>query len=133
VAGASGSDGLFLSMMNLSPATVGSPRRNAKEFYARKVKAPQRKERLSSAQRIADRTLFCDDEVHIEGGPPVYFAVEQNDGSLSVEVGSAEPIPSEMVGRLLAGPRPSQKRDAACRSLVYGVEQIDDEVDTLRR
>jgi hypothetical protein len=77
--------------------------------------------------------MFCDDEVYIEGGSPVYFAVERNDRSLSVEVGNAEPAPSEMVGRHLPGPRPHHRRDAACRSLVYGVESVNEEVDALRR
>ena len=51
IAGASRSDGLFLAMMNLSPATVGSPRRDANQFYAREVDTPQREERWDSARK----------------------------------------------------------------------------------
>ena len=94
VASAAESDGVFLSMMNLSPATVhSSPRRNARQFFEQiigHVDAPMRDERWRSAQRVAHRTLFCDDLVYLEGGPPVYFGVCRgtvNDRILLVEVG----------------------------------------------
>jgi hypothetical protein len=52
---------------------------------------------------------------------------------LSLEVGSAGPEHIHVVSRYFNGPRPNQRRDAACRSLVYGVESIGDEVDRLWR
>jgi hypothetical protein len=135
------SDGVFLSMMNLSPATVySSPRRDADKFFneiiPRKEDGPSSKERWRSARRIAHRTLFCDDLVYLEGGCPVYFGVAcgtPDDRKLSIEVGSAEPERVEIVSRYLSGPRPNERRDAACRSLVYGIEGIGDELDRLRR
>jgi hypothetical protein len=136
VASATKSDGVFLSMMNLSPATVSSPRRDAMQFFARRVHAPQREERWRSAERVAHRTLFCDDLVYLQGGCPVYFGVPNgrpDDRMLSIVVGSAEPECVEIVSRYLPGPRPNERRAAACRSLIYGVESIGDEVDALRR
>ena len=141
VASAKESDGVFLSMMNLSPATVySSPRRDARQFFeqilARQVDSPSREERWRSAQDIANRTLFCDDLVYLEGGSPVYYGVARGAPEhrmLSFEVGSAEPERVEVVSRYLPGPRPTDRRDAACRSLVYGVEGIGDEVAKLRR
>jgi hypothetical protein len=136
LASATKSNGLFLSMMNLSPATIGSsPRRDARQFVAQHVEAPQRKERWHSAERIAHRTLFCDDLVYLEGGCPVYFGILRgtHDRTLSLVVGSAEPERIDPVSRYLPGPRPKERRDAACRSLVYRTEKIGGEVDALRR
>jgi hypothetical protein len=140
VASAAKSDGVFLSMMNLSPATVySSPRRNADQFFNEIV--PRREdgssdERWDFARSIAHRTLFCDDLVYLEGGCPVYFGVASgtpDDRMLSLDVGSAGPERLDVVSRYLPGPRPNERRVAACRSLVYGIETIGDEVDTLRR
>jgi hypothetical protein len=141
VASATKSEGPFLSMMNLSPATVYSePRRDAKRFFeqifARRVDGPSRVERWRSPQRVAHRTLFCDDLVYIEGGRPVYFGVRRgtpNDPMLSLEVGSAEAEHFHLASRYFPGPLFKERRDAACRSLVYGIESIGDEIDVLRR
>jgi hypothetical protein len=137
IASAAESDGVFLSMMNLSPATVySSPRRNARQFFEHRVDAPLREERWRSAQRVAHRTLFCDDLVYLEGGCPVYFGVRRgtaNDRILSIEVGSAAPDQGDAISRYLPGPRPKERRHAACRSLVYGMESIEEQVDALRR
>ena len=140
VASAKESDGVFLSMMNLSPASVYSPRRDAKQFFeqiiARRVDAPSTEERWRSAERIAHRTLLCDDLVYLEGGRPVYFGVPcgtPDDPILSLEVGSAEPERIDVVSRYLPGPWPNERRNAACRSLVYEIEGIGDEADRLRR
>jgi hypothetical protein len=135
------SDGVFLSMMNLSPATIySSPRRDAEKFLneiiPRTEDGSSSEERWRSAQSIAHRTLFCDDLVYLEGGCPVYFGVAcgtPDDRKLSIEVGSAEPERVEVVSRHLPGPRPNERRDAACQSLVYRIENIGDEVEKLRR
>jgi hypothetical protein len=117
VASGTKSEGPFLSMMNLSPATVYSKRRYAKQFFeqifARQADGPSREERWRSPQRIAHRTLFCDDLVYIEGGRPVYFGVRRgtrNDPTLSLEIGSAEggAFPS----RQPLYSRPSAQREA---------------------
>jgi hypothetical protein len=139
VASALKSSSVFLSMMNLSPATVDSPRRDVRKYledvFPRKFDGCLRKDRWRSADSIANRTLFCDDQVYLQGGSPIYFAVPRgapDDRMLALEVGSAEPERVEIVSRYLPGPRPSQRRDAACRSLVYGVESIAEDIDAIR-
>jgi hypothetical protein len=135
------SEGPFLSMMNLSPATVCShPREDAKRFFdqifARRVDAPSSEERWRSPQRIAHRTLFCDDLVYIEGGPPVYFGVRggtPDNPTVSLEIGSAAAEDLPGVSRYLPGPRPKERREAACQLLVFGMECIEDHVDFLWR
>jgi hypothetical protein len=140
VASAKKSDGLFLSMMNLSPATVYSlPRRNAEQFFNEIIprwEDGSSMERWRSACSIAHRTLFCDDMVYLAGGCPVYFGVTcgtADDRMLSLEVGSAAVERVDVVSRYLPGPRPMERRDAACRSFVYGIEGIGDEVAKLQR
>jgi hypothetical protein len=134
------SSSVFLSMMNLSPASIDSPRRDVRKFlddvFPRRFDDSFREDRWRSAQSIANRTLFCDDLVYLQGGCPIYFAVRRggsDDRMLSIEVGSAEPERVEIVSRYLPGPRPNQRRDAACRSLVYGVESINEEIEAIRR
>jgi hypothetical protein len=139
VTSATQSEGPFLAMMNLSPATVRSkPRRNAQQFFeqifARKVDGPSEEELWRSPRRIAHRTLFCDDQVYVEGGRPVYFGVRRgNDLTLSMEVGSADAEQVNLVSKHLPCPRPSERREAASQLLVFGAENIEDDVDLLRR
>jgi hypothetical protein len=140
VANAWKSSSVFLSMMNLSPASIDSPRRDIRKFlgdvFPRRFNDSSREDRWRSAQSVANRTLFCDDQVYLQGGCPIYFAVphgRSDDRMLSIEVGSAEPERVEIVSRYLPGPRLNQRRDAACRSLVYGVESVTEEIDAIRR
>lgn len=94
MASATKSDGVFLSMMNLSPATIySSPRRDARQFFeqiiARQVDSRSREERWSLAHNIAHRTLFCNDLVYLKGGNPLYFGLRcgtPDDPILSLEV-----------------------------------------------
>lgn len=124
------SSGVFLKMMNLSPATLDSPRRDLEQFLRstllRRIETAQRTERLRAAETLADKTLFCNGLVYLKGGLPVFFAVndgEPGDQTLVFEVGSAEPE-IEAIARYLPGVKPHLKRSAACNSLVYGVEEI---------
>jgi hypothetical protein len=127
--------------MNLSPATVQSkPRRNAQQFFeqifAREVDGPLEEERWRSPRRIAHRTLFCDDQVYVEGGRPVYFGVRRgtrDDLTLSIEVGSADAEQVRLVSKYIPSPRPNERREAAYQLLVFGTESIEDDVDLLRR
>ncbi|MDF0522709.1 hypothetical protein P0R31_36330 [Bradyrhizobium yuanmingense] len=131
VDGAQNSSGIFLTMMNLSPATVHSPRRDfdelSRHLLPRKVDAPRKAERWRAAQALADRTLFCDGAVYLRGGYPVWFVVDEGepfDERLVFEIGSSDPE-IEAVARYLPGPRSILGREAACRSLVFGVEELE--------
>lgn len=139
VADAMSNSGVFLTVMNLSPATLHSPRRDFEQFsrkvLPRKVDAPQRSERWRGAQALADRTIFFDGAVYFKGGYPVWFAVDEAgpfDEGLVFEVGSAGPE-IEAIARYLPGPKPHLRRDAACRSLVYGMEELEAGMDRHRR
>jgi hypothetical protein len=93
-------------------------------------------ERWRSPQRIASRTLFCDDLVYLEGGRLSYFGVRGatlGNPAVSFEVGSAEVDDLPAVSRYLSGPRRRARREAGCQLLLFGMENMDDDVDLLRR
>jgi hypothetical protein len=136
IASATNSNGHFLSMMNLSPASVASKRLNITELLQsdlsiNRVTRSSLDERWLSAEHVAARTLFCDNVVYLEGGQPAYFGIScgmDSDLALSLEIGSLD-----VFARWLPDPRTNRRHDAACRSLVFRIEDMESEAEELEK
>jgi hypothetical protein len=102
-------------MMNLSPASVYSPRRQTtaqfeNDMSIRRIQSSSKEERWISAHRAAKHTLFCDDVVYLEGGQPCFFDIScgaDSDMVLSLEIGSLQPQAVDILARWLPGPQSS--------------------------
>lgn len=126
--------GPFLSMMNLSDATLRHPRRYDRQAFIDRIlpswmsdKFLERRRQL--ADEIAHRTLFCDGAVYLAGGSPAYFG-RWKDGQLRLESGS---LGAEKVGaiyRFLPGPDWRQREEAACQGLVFRPAEVETLIQT---
>jgi hypothetical protein len=88
------------------------------------------------ANRVANHTLFCDDLVYVEGGPPAFFGITcrgDTDAALTFEIGSLHPNPLGIFSHWLPGPPTNRRGEAACRSLVFRIEDIESEIPELER
>ena len=140
IASAPDSGSCFLSMMNLSPASVDLPRQTTAQYdrdmSISRILNSSKDERWIVAHRIANHTLFCDDLVYVAGGPPAFFGISYGavtDPTLTLEIGSLHPQTLGIFSRLLPGPPANRRSVAACRSLVFRIEDIESEIPELKR
>jgi hypothetical protein len=124
----------FLSMMNLSPASVDSARQTTAQFdrdmSVSRIQKSSKDERWAMANRVAGRTLFCEDVVYVDRGPPAFFGISygpDGDPTLCLEIGSLRPQTLGASPRWLRGPSINRRNVAVCRSLVFRIEDIETE------
>jgi hypothetical protein len=140
-ASATDGNGHFLRMMNPSPLSLDSSRSQTTERFERKmpagrIQSSSRDEHWLSADRIANCTLFCDDVVYLDGGQPAFYGISYSryrHPELSLEIASLKRHENEIVASWLPGPETSQLQEAACRSLVFRIEDLENEATSLER
>jgi hypothetical protein len=138
IASVTDSGSCFLSMMNLSPASIDSLRQTTAQFdndmSISRILKSSKDERWILANRVANHTLFCDDLVYVQGGPPAFFGItcrSDTDAALTFEIGSLHPNPLGIFSHWLPGPPATRRSEAACRSLVFRIEDIESEISDL--
>ena len=141
ISSASDPNGYLLAMMNLSPATLYSPREITTERFdrdatVRRILSSSKRERWLTAHRAASRVLFCGNAVYLEGGPPAYFGRSYdrlNPMTLSMEVGRLHPQGNQLFDRWLPGSIANRRLQAARRSLVFRADEMEEGRPALER
>jgi hypothetical protein len=96
---------------------------------ARSVGSSDKGYRWGWANSNALRVMFCGNEVLVEAGEPVFYAVPCR-GGVEIDVGpSAWDRWNER--RAMPGPDREQRRDCARRGLAFGVEELENELRIL--
>jgi hypothetical protein len=105
------------------------PYREIGAFQVRRTGASDKGERWAWAHRNALRVVFCGDEVLLECGEPVFYAVSCP-GGVKVEIGPAA-WDRWNESHALPGPDRAERIDCARRGLAFGLDEFETEVRIL--